>query len=229
MGREISRILAGAGADLVVHYHSSKKEAEEAASEIRSLGKQCHLVQGDLSRPESVEGMLDELNTRCPAIDILVNSASVFYKTPLAEVTPQQWDENLNVNLRAPFQLARALGLAMKRRGGGRIINITDSAVERLYTGYLPYLVSKAGLEALTQILALELAPEVLVNAVAPGTVLLPPEASVAMEAGIIRRTPLGRIGTPHDVAQLVLFLVRDGSFMTGGIHRVDGGSALGK
>lgn len=229
VGREIARTLAREGCDLILHFRASRGEAEDAAREIRSLGRRCELVQADLADAGSVEAMLREIERCCPPVDVLVNSASVFYRAPLDEVTVDQWDDNLNVNLRAPFLLARSLGLAMKSRGAGKIINIADTAVRRPYKGYVPYLVSKAGLVALTEALALELAPEVQVNAVSPGTVLLPENAPAALEAGIVRRTPLGRIGTPQDVAWMVLHLVKHGDFMTGGNYLVDGGSALGR
>jgi pteridine reductase len=171
--------------------------------------------------------MLEHLSAECPPVDILVNSASVFPRTPLADVTVEQWDEVHAVNLRAPFLLGRELGMAMAQRGWGKIINISDCAVNRPYKNYLPYLVSKAGLVSLTRVLALELAPHVQVNTIAPGTVLMPEGADGGLESLILAKTPLKRIGTPEDVAKLVRFLVEDGDFATGGFFAMDGGAGI--
>lgn len=227
VGAAIARALAHAGYDLIIHYNASQAEAEKTAADVRALGRKASLIQADFGSTEQVVRMLDTLDAEYPPVQVLVNAASVYYKTQLTSLKPHQWDQNLDVNLRAPFLLAQRLGLDMKRRGAGKIINISDSATRRPYRGFLPYLVSKSALNALTQVLALELAPEVQVNAIAPGTVLLPENASDALKAGIIRRTPLGIIGLPEDIAELVLFLVQKGTFITGGVYPVDGGSGI--
>jgi pteridine reductase len=226
VGLAISRALAEAGANLILHYRSSREQAESAAAELSSLGAEVRLVQADLGDAESVQRMLAELDGG-PTVDVLVNSASVYYPTPLAEVTLQQWNDNLHVNLQGPFLLSQHLGLKMVQRGRGRIVNIVDCNLRRPYRGFLPYLVSKAGLMSLTECLALELAPQVQVNAVAPGTVLLPPDATEEQRETSIRRSPLKRIGDPEDVARMVLHLVLHGDFMTGGYYAVDGGSGI--
>lgn len=160
-------------------------------------------------------------------VDILVNCAAVFPRTPLAETTAAQWDAVMAVNLRAPYLLSRTLGMAMKARGGGVIINIGDAGTARPYPDHLPYLVSKAALEAMTRALALELAPEVRVNTVAPGTVLWNEAHPPVWEAAARRRTLTGALGTPDEVAAMVVHLVRHGDFCTGSTFTVDGGAGI--
>lgn len=225
VGLAIALALARAGCDIIVHYHRSRGEAIGAKAQIEALGKKAWLAQADLGEPDQIKKLIEEIGHGCPPVDILVNSASVYYQTPLEQTTVEQWDENLNVNLRAAFLLAQSLGQKMAERGRGKIINITDCAIRRPYRGFAPYLVSKAGLMALTEALALELAPGVQVNAVAPGTVLLPQNVTQAQHEQSIRRTPLMRIGAPEDVAATVLHLVQNGDFMTGGYYAVDGGA----
>lgn len=227
VGRAIGLALAEAGCHIVIHYHSSETEAESTTALIQSMGRNCQSVQADLSDSKSIAGMLDGLNENHTHIDILVNSASVYYETPLLSITAQQWDDNLNVNLRAPFLLAQALGPAMASRGAGKIINIADCSVKRVYRNFLPYLVSKVALVGLTETLALELAPMVQVNTIAPGTVLLSEEASEILREQCIKRSPLKRLGTPEEVAALVRYLVCDGDFVTGGYYAVDGGAGI--
>jgi NAD(P)-dependent dehydrogenase (short-subunit alcohol dehydrogenase family) len=225
VGLSISLALARAGADVIVHYHNSEAEARAAGAQIEALGRRAFLVRADVADAEQVQDMLTMIERECPPVDVLVNSASVFYATPLESATTEQWDENLNVNLRAPFLLAQSLGLKMVERGRGKIVNITDCSIRRPYLNYAPYLVSKTGLVALTEVLALELAPHVQVNAVAPGTVLLPESEVPGQREQSIRRAPLKRIGNPADVASMVVYLVEHGDFMTGGYYPVDGGA----
>ena len=223
MGREIALELARAGADIVVHYRTSAAEAEETAEEIRALGVGCELVAGDLADPDD----LTRVATEYSGVDVLVNSASIFPRTPLADVTIEQWDEIHAANLRAPFFLAKTIGLAMKERGIGAIINITDWCAERPYRGYLPYGASKAGLVALTKGLAKALAPEVRVNAVAPGPVMFSETMTEAERDVVLRKTPLGREGSPGDVAAAVRFLAESAGFTTGASLTVDGGRQI--
>lgn len=227
VGLSISLALARAGCDVVVHYHNSREEAESAAKQIEAFGRRAFLVQADLSHAAEINRLLTNVENVCPPIEILINSAAVYYSTPLAETTADQWDHTLNTNLRAPFLFARELGLKMAQRGRGKVINITDCAVRRPYRGFAPYLVSKAALVALTEVLALELAPYVQVNCIAPGTVLLPQDVTAEQQEQCIRRAPLKKIGSPEDVAQLALHLIECGDFMTGGYYPVDGGAGM--
>jgi NAD(P)-dependent dehydrogenase (short-subunit alcohol dehydrogenase family) len=225
VGLSISLALARAGADVIIHYHNSESDARDAVKQIEALGRRAYLVRADLGDHEQIADMLTMIERECPPVNVLVNSASVFYPTPLPETSVLQWNENLDVNLRAPFLLAQSLGHKMVQRGRGKIVNITDCSIRRPYTNYAPYLVSKAGLMALTEVLALELAPQVQVNAVAPGTVLLPHNEAPGQREQSIRRAPLKKIGSPDDVAAMVLHLIENGDFMTGGYYAVDGGA----
>lgn len=227
VGRAIALTLARAGMDIVLHYNRSETAAVATAAEIRAMGKECTMVSADLQDAKSVDALL--ASAELSHVDVLVNSASVFFRTPIETVTAEEWDRVMAVNLRAPFFLAQRLGLAMKQRGHGKIINIADCSARRPYRNYLPYIVSKGAIVTMTQALALEFAPEVQVNCVAPGTVLLPESKEFDKLRGPIeKRTPLKRIGSPEDVAKMVLFLVKEGEFMTGGYYPVDGGAGIG-
>jgi pteridine reductase len=226
VGREICLELARGGADVVVHYHRSAADAESLRRELEAAGRRCWLLCADLADIAAVEALLRQIG-ELAHVDIVINSASVFWRTPLEEVSVDQFDATVDVNLRAPFFIARELGLKMRAHGFGKIINIADAAIRRPYRNYAPYLISKAGIAALTETLALELAPEVQVNTVAPGTVLMPEDASAGMRDAIVRRTPLKRIGSPGDVAAIVRHLVENGDFTTGGFFAVDGGAGL--
>ena len=159
-------------------------------------------------------------------VDILVNSASLFYKTPLKSVTEDDWDNLLDANLKGPFLLSKEIGNRMSHGHGGKIINIADWSGFRPYKNYAPYCVSKGGLITLTKALARDLAPKVFVNTIAPGPVLLPPDFSEAEKEAIIKKTPLGRIGTPEDIANAVNFLLEN-NFINGTVLVVDGGRSI--
>ncbi len=227
VGREIALALAARGADLALHYKGSAAEARATAEAVGRLGRRAVTLQADLAQPEQVEALADRAVERFGAIDILVNSAAVFYRTPLEKITSQDWEQFLRVNLTGPFLLARRLGLLMRRRGEGKIVNVVDIAGMRPWAEFLPYCVSKGALITLTQGLAKALAPEVQVNAVAPGSVLLPEEYGDKEREAIVRATPLRRMGDPADVAKAVLFLVEGSDFITGQVVVVDGGRSI--
>ena len=227
VGRAIALRLAGAGANVVVHYRRSKEQAEETAASIQALGVEALIVQGDVSKAKEVDALVQAAEARFPSIDLLVNSASIFYRKAFEELTEEDWDRNLEVNLKGVFLLSHRLGTSMKRRGEGKIVNIADWAGYRPYKGYLPYCVSKAGVIALTQGLALALAPEVQVNAVAPGPVLLPEDFGPEQKKAVERAVPLRRVGSPEDVAAAVHFLIEGSDFITGTVIPVDGGRLI--
>jgi NAD(P)-dependent dehydrogenase (short-subunit alcohol dehydrogenase family) len=160
-------------------------------------------------------------------LDFLVNNAAVYYKTTFGSVTEEAWDSLLSVNLKAPFFCAQFAAKIMKRNGFGRIVNIADVAAMAPWPDFIPYCASKAGLVSVTQGLAQALAPEIQVNAVAPGTVLMADSASEEYTEQIRRNTLLQRIGTPEDIANAVLFLLKHGDYMTGSVISVDGGRLL--
>src|SRR6185503_3793864 len=227
VGRAIAHELAGRGANVLVHYHTSAAEADATVASLRALGVDADALHAELADAEQVRRLAADAEARSGGVALLVNSASNYLRTPFDALTEAVWDASLDVNLKAPFLLAWTIGRAMRSRGEGAIVNIADWAGERPYRDYLPYCVSKAGIIALTRALAKELAPTVRVNAVAPGPVL-PPDDFGAQELAAIRRaTPLGRIGTPEDVARAIRFLAEEADFSTGSILHVDGGRGI--
>lgn len=226
VGRAIVRALAAAGANLVVHHHTSTGAAADAVREVRDLGCQAIALRADLSDATAVEALAREAEAQTGGVSVLVNSASNYLRTPWETLDESAWDLSMSVNLKAPYLLCVRLGGAMRARGQGTIVNVVDWSAERPYRDYLPYSVSKAGLVCLTRAAARELAPAVRVNAVAPGPVLLPEGTTPAQASAVRRVTPLG-LGTPEAVARAVRFLVEDATFTTGAVLHVDGGRAI--
>jgi len=227
VGRVIALALARRGADVLVHYHTSEDAALRVVDEVGALGRRAIALRADLCDAGAVHALAVEASARAGAVDVLVNSASNYLRTPFDTLDEAVWDLSLDVNLKAPYLLSIALGRTMRERGAGCIVNVVDWAAERPYRHYLPYCVSKAGLVGLTKALARELAPAVRVNAVAPGPVLLPEDMGADEVAAVVRATPLGRVGAPEDVAACVAFLAADAPFTTGSVYHVDGGRAI--
>ena len=225
VGRALSLGLAEAGFDVAVHYHTSGGSAREVARRIEGLGRRALLIPGDLSASDDAERVVEGVAHEFGRLDLLVNSAASFHARPLLEVDEEEWDEVLDVNLKGPFLLVRAAA-ALLRATRGSVVNILDLSAIQPWTAYPHHSVAKAGLLHLTGILARVLAPEVRVNAIAPGTVL-PPEGSDAATLERDRgRTPLGELGNPQDVVRTVLFLAGS-PFMSGEVVLVDGGRHL--
>lgn len=222
MGRVIALELARQGAHIALHYRESREEALKTQAEVRSLGVQCNIFKADLSRTAEVFAMVCELGT----VDILVNSASLFFKTPLENASEADWDRLMNANLKSVFTLSRELGLRMKKAGGGIIVNIADWSGFRPYRDYAPYCSSKGGLITLTKALARDLAPSVRVNAVAPGPVMKPEGMTDEGSRKTAEMTALGRWGRPEDVAYAVRFLV-ESDYIDGMVLVVDGGRSI--
>jgi pteridine reductase len=227
VGLAISLELAKARMNVIVTYRTSQAAAEEAVAELVALGVQAHALAVDLGDAAAVVRLADEvLALTGPSLAVLVNSASVYLQTPISGISAETWDDLFAVNLRAPFLLSQKLGLAMKAAGYGHIVNIGDWAGLRPYRSYLPYVVSKAGLIHMTRALALELAPEVQVNCVCPGPVLLPKDFDSAAAAEARQETPLKRLGDPAEIARAVRYFV-ESEFATGAILTVDGGRLI--
>ena len=227
LGRVLALALAEAGADLLLHFHTSRAGAEETARGVEALDRRASVLQADLVEPAAVEALLAAAHSAAPRLDLLVNSAAAYERAPLAELTVERWDAMLDLNLRAPFLLSRGAAPWLRGDGGGVIINIVDLAGFMPWAHHLHYAVSKAGLIAMTRCLALELAPDIRVNAVAPGTVIPAPGQSADDLAAIRARTPLGRLASPEDVAQSVLFLAAGPASVTGQVLTVDGGRSI--
>jgi pteridine reductase len=223
VGLEIARALADAGADVAIGYRRSATAARAAERELRARGVRAIALRADLARPAEARALVAAAARRLGRLDILVNNAAVFLRTPVATTTPAQFDRLIAVNLRAPFFCSQAAARVMGRRGG-RIVNIADVGAVRAWPGYVPYGASKAGVVMLTRGLAAALAPRIQVNAVAPGVVLLPEGFPLESGRRLARRVPMGRHGTPADVAQAVRFFATCSPYVTGQVLFVDGG-----
>ena len=224
LGRAVAVRLAEEGADVVIHHRSSVAEAANAVAEIEKLGRRAVAIAADLGSVAEIERLFDETAKHFGRLDILVNCAANFLPASIISTTEQVWDSSLNTNLKASFFCAQAAAPLLKR-SHGVIINFSDVGGILGWPGYIPHCVSKAGVIMLTRILAKELAPEVRVNAIAPGTITMagdPPE----WEEDFIKRAPLKRSGRPPDITDTVLFLVRS-EFITGQVMVVDGGRSL--
>ena len=229
IGAEIARRQHAAGYDLALHYRGSADDAQALATELEAVrANSTLLLQADLAEFDRLPELVAKTIGRFGRLDALVNNASGFHPTPFGATTPAQWDELFAINARAPFFLSQAAAPHLANANGA-IVNIADIHAERPLRGHAVYAMSKAALLHMTRSLALELAPKVRVNAVSPGAILWPeggkdPEAQVA----ILARTPLGRTGTPQEIAEAVLWLLQDARYCTGQTLHVDGGRMLG-
>ncbi len=228
VGASIARTLHAAGYDLALHCRHSRRELDALIGDLEQRrGSSTLALQAELADVDALPDLVNDTIARFGRLDGLVNNASAFFPTPLQSVTPQQWDELFASNARAPFFLAKAAASHLRDRAGA-IVNLLDIYAQRPLPGYAVYCMAKAAQAAMTEALAHELGPEVRVNGVAPGAVMWPESGkSYANKDEIIARTPLKRAGSAEDVASAVLWLLRDASFVTGQIVRVDGGRSL--
>lgn len=229
IGAVIARTLHDAGASVAIHYHRSAEAADDLAAQLngRRPGS-AFTVSADVRDIAALERMAKEVLARTGQLDVLVNNASNFYPTPLGTVTPEQWHDLVGSNLKAPLFLSQAVLPALKT-ARGCIVNIVDVHSQRPLRDHPVYGAAKAGLAMLTRSLAKDLGPHVRVNGVSPGAILWPDEGmSDALRAAIIKQTALKRSGEPEDIANTVLFLVRDAPYITGQIIAVDGGRSVG-
>jgi NAD(P)-dependent dehydrogenase (short-subunit alcohol dehydrogenase family) len=227
IGSAVALALAGRGADVALCYNRSRDEAEEAAAAIRQLGRRAAVMQADLSDPAACRRFVGDSVEALGRLDVLVNMASVYLHKAFDDLTDDDFERGLAVDLRAAFACAHAARDHLRASGRGRIINFSDwvdASRRPRYTGYLPYYVAKMGVIGLTEALALELASDgVLVNAIAPGPILAPPGTTDEEYQAVVRATPLGRWGGAEEIVKAVLFLI-DSDFVTGETIRVDGG-----
>jgi pteridine reductase len=227
VGRAIALKFADHGGSVAVHYHNSHAEAEAVVAEIASKQRRAQAFRANLEHVAEIEQMVADVLDAFGRIDVLVNSASIFGPTPLDEITEHDWDANLDTNLKAPFFLSKFAGVAMRRQGAGKIVNLGDWAGIRPYKDYLPYSVSKSGLIGLTKALAKELAPEVQVNCIALGMVMPPEEYTEAEIERMVSRTLTKKMGSPEDVARAVMFFCEATDFATGAILNFEAGRLL--
>lgn len=232
VGRAICRALAGRGAS-IAFTHLPGEPAEEAIAEIAAELARSNTGQSnvlalpmDVREPGAPQRVVEQVIGRFGRLDILVNNASVWLRAPFLAITREAWQTALDINLTGPFLMSQAVAPQMLQQQSGLIINITDLSAYQTWKEYAHHAATKAGLVALTRVMAAELAPHVRVNAIAPGTVLLPEDASEAKVQWAIQNSLLKRVGRPEDVARTVLFLA-DSDFVTGAVYFVDGGRAL--
>lgn len=225
IGRAIVLALGRAGYDVVVHANRSVSEAEGVVRQLATLGRQGRVEQADLAAPDGPA----HLAARIERLDLLVNNAAAYEHADFRTIAPAQLERMLAVNVRAPFLLTQALLPLLEASGQGAVVNVTDMAVSRAYSPshhFAHYLASKGALEQLTRALALELGPKVRVNAVAPGPVAIAAETTPEQRADMLARLPLGREGSPDDVAEAVVYLAK-ASYVTGQTIRVCGGLSI--
>lgn len=226
VGRSIAKSLSECGYHVVCHANHSYPLAQELANSIEAAGGSAEAMRCDLADIDAVMELGKRILTKHPEISLLVNNAGVYELSSFQNITLKSYRRMQTINVEAPFFLTQAL-LPGLQKAKGAVINVTDSAVSRPYADYSHYFVSKAGLEILTRTLAIELAPDIRVNAVGPGTVAFPPDFDQPLRASIESKIPMKRIGSEQDIANAVVYLAKDGTFVTGQILRVDGGSSV--
>jgi pteridine reductase len=222
VGRALALALARGGASVAVHYNESGTGAREVVDTIAKEKGRAEMFSADLTLPDAASRLIERVVSKFGALDVLVNSAAIMIRTPFGEVTADVWDRIFALNLRAPFFLAQAAAPHL-RRSRGAIVNIADLAAFETWPGYIPHGLTKGGVVQMTRSLARVLAPDVRVNGIAPGAVLLPEDFSSEDALHLKETTPLKREGTPDDVASAMLFLL-DADYITGETIIVDGG-----
>jgi len=226
IGRAVAIELARRGARIAVHYRSELSEAEQTLQMIRAAGSDGAVLRAELTDDGAVEQMFREIAKTFGGLDILINSASVFSPATADKTTPELWDSQVDSNAKAPFFVAQHAARLMQGRGQGKIVNIADVAGEVIWPGYFAYSVSKAALIAVNRGLAKSYAPQIQVNAIAPGPVLFPDYYTEEQKRSAIERTLLKREGSPNDIVNAVVFLIEN-DYITGDIIHVDGGRHL--
>lgn len=227
IGQVVARELASRGADIALSYRGSKEEAEQTASEVRAAGRRAAVIVADVGQVNDCAALVGAVVSQLGRIDVVVNMASIYAPKDFDATTEQDWQRNIDVNLRSVFLVTKAAVPFMRRQGGGRVINFADWLARSgrpNYRGFVAYYTAKAGVIALTEALALELASDqILVNAIAPGPILAPPDMSREEVDEVARATPVGRWGGEIEIARTVIALIET-EFITGETIRVDGG-----
>ena len=228
IGKEIALCFSEMGWNIIIHYNSSKNDAQVLADEINGPNPDSAMtVQGNLDVKEDVEKVINEVRDGFPTIDLLINNASTFYPTPIEDISEEHWDKLVGSNLKGPLFLIKGLKDKLKESKGS-VINITDTNLSKGVANYSIYSAAKAGLESITKGLARELAPDIKVNAIAPGAMLEPPDVTWTKEqkSKVISSIPLNRMGSEKDISEAVKFLAKS-NYITGQIIKVDGGRSL--
>jgi len=225
LGRAVALRLAEEGADLVIHHRASAAEAQEVVAEIERMGRRAVALSADLQKVGEIRGLFEETAEKFGRLDVLVNSAANFLPASVVSTTEEIWDASLDTNLKAGFFSAQAAA-PLLRRSKGAIVNFADAGGLMGWPGFIPHSISKAGVVMLTTVLAKALAPDVRVNAIAPGTITMPGDPP-EWEADFVKLAPLRRTGAPSDIADAVSYLVH-AEFLTGHTLVLDGGRSLG-
>jgi len=224
LGRHIAITLAKAGAEIILHYNSSSRDAEETAEQINALGGTAYLIQVDLSDPNKAGDIFNQIKTEKPVYGV-VHNAAIFEPLKLPDVTPENWQRHMDINLAAPFFISQAFFKKLKPNAQGRIAMMLDWRALRPGVDHLPYTISKAGLAALTKTLALSMAPRVTVNGIALGAIL-PPTDNLPNDK-LIQSVPLKRWANLDELSQAILFLMDGPEYITGEVIHLDGGRHL--
>jgi NAD(P)-dependent dehydrogenase (short-subunit alcohol dehydrogenase family) len=218
--------LAQKGANISFSYYLTDEPWRETQEEVEKIGVKCLARQTEIRDSAQVTELVERTVSAFGHVDVLINSASIWLRSPFLEITEAQWDQAMGVNLKGPYLASQAVAPHMLEQKKGLILNITDLSAFQVWSGYSHHAASKAGLVSLTKYLAVELAPHVRVNAIAPGTVLLPTNAGPEKIKWAVEKSVLGRVGSPQDVARLAEFLITN-EFITGSVYFVDGGRSL--
>jgi pteridine reductase len=223
LGRAMAQALAQREMTVALHYHASAEGARELEEQISRAGGRATCFQADLTDAELAGGLPERVGAQLGRLDVLVNSAAVMHRLSFEDTTPDQWDAIFNLNLRSLFFCSRGAAPSL-RHARGKIVNLADLAGLEPWPGFAAHSISKAGVVMLTKVLARSLAPEVTVNAIAPGAVLVPEDYSAEERDRLARSTPLRRLGSPSDAIAALLYLLEGGDFVTGEVLVVDGG-----
>ncbi len=224
VGRAICLELAQSGAHLFCHYNSSKNAANSLERALSDIGSVHFFYQSGLNDAASAQALVEKARSELGRVDVLINNAAIFYKTPLGKVTEKDWNAFFDINLKVPFFLAQEAGKIMRKQRSGKIVNIGDAGAETPFPAYLPYSMTKAGIINMTRGLAKALAPDIQVNCINPGPVMMPDSHSDAERQFALDQTLLKREGSAEDIAKTVRFVLEGTDFITGAVIPVDGG-----
>ncbi|HZS47870.1 MAG TPA: SDR family oxidoreductase [Blastocatellia bacterium] len=227
IGRAISLALAAKGMKVAINYNSSTLAAQQTLNEMQSNGGEAIIVQADVSVGDNVKRLFDTVIDRYGRVDVLINNAAIFYHRDFAELTEEDFDLNISINLKGPYLCCLAAGKQMLKQKEGKIINIADVGGITPWTGFVPYCISKAGVIMLTKAMAKSLGPYVQVNAIAPGPVLLPEGYTPEQREQAVKPTVLKKEGSPEDITRTILFLLEGSDYITGDVIAIDGGRLL--
>ncbi len=227
VGKAIALGLAKEGMKIALHFNQSQEQANQTLEEIKALGAEPFAIQGDFADVTQIKNVVKKCHEHFKQIDVLINNAALYFKTPIGETSEPEWDNLLDINLKAPYFCAQYVSDLMKQKKRGKIINITDVAGISPWPEFIPYSASKAGLIAVTKGLAKALAPNIQVNAIASGTILMSEDATEEYKAEIKDSTLLKKLGTPQDIVNAAIFLLKGSDFVTGEVVVVDGGRLL--